>query len=88
VVKRTLPKICNTALKEYMEANGVIVSVGSACNTSSPKASHVLYAMGADDLIRAGAIRVSLGCDNTYEQAEYFVTTFIAAIAANQGKKH
>ncbi len=55
---------CNAKLKQHLEKNGVIVSVGSACNTSSDKASHVLYAMGADKYIRQGTIRVSL-CDTT-----------------------
>jgi cysteine sulfinate desulfinase/cysteine desulfurase-like protein len=86
VVKHVTPKMCNTALKNYMEKHNIIVSVGSACNTFSPKASHVLYAMNADDLIRAGAIRVSLHSNNTPQECDEFVRTFVEGIYDNKGK--
>ena len=80
VVKRYEPYMCNTKLKEYLESKGIIVSVGSACNTASAKASHVLYAMGADKYIRKGAIRVSIGADNTVEEIKKFIVEFLAGI--------
>jgi cysteine desulfurase len=85
VVKRSSPPICNSQLRKDLEAKGIIISIGSACNTSSPKASHVLYAIGADDLIRRGALRVTLGDDNTIDDAKCFVREFITLIA--QSKK-
>ncbi len=80
VVKRSRPPMCNSDLRADLEAKGIIVSIGSACNTASPKASHVLYAMGADELIRRGAIRVTLGDDTTLEKATYFVKEFLLII--------
>ena len=47
-----------------MEKNGVIIAIGSACNTSLKKASHVLYALGVNDVIKKNTIRVSW-CDYT-----------------------
>lgn len=75
VVKRSTegPAVCNVEMKRELESRGVIVSVGSACATSSPKASHVLYAMGVDELVRKGIIRVSFGDTNTEADVERFV---------------
>ncbi len=80
VVKKHKPSFCNTELKDELYKRGFIVSVGSACNTSSKSASHVLYAMNADELIRKGAIRISLGDSNILSEGEKFVREFIGAV--------
>lgn len=82
VVKRGKTPICNAKIKTDLEKKGIVVSVGSACNTASPKASHVLYAMGADELIRKGAIRVSLSDDTTTEDVKKFVQEFLLVVKA------
>lgn len=69
-------RICNAEMKKTLESKGIIVSVGSACNTASAKASHVLYAMDADEHIRKGALRISLGDENTVHEAKKFIQTF------------
>lgn len=78
VVRWAEPSICNAKFKERLAAAGVIVSIGSACNTSSSKASHVLDAMAADKYIKAGALRISLGDDTT----DGDITTFLREFAA------
>ncbi|MDX1251258.1 MAG: cysteine desulfurase [Gammaproteobacteria bacterium] len=56
-----------------LDRKGIAVSSGSACASGSGKPSHVLLAMGvAEDLAR-GAIRISLGKDNTRWDVESFV---------------
>jgi cysteine desulfurase len=77
IVKRSRPLICNQKIKTELEKKGIIVSVGSACNTASPNASHVLYAMKADELIRKGALRISLGDDNSLDEAKKFIMEFL-----------
>lgn len=77
VVKRTKPDMCNVKLKSFLCDHGIIVSVGSACNTSSENASHVLTAMDADPLIKRGTIRVSFGDETTIEQSNIFIQEFI-----------
>lgn len=84
VVKRTKPMICNAQMKSDLESKGIVVSVGSACNTASPKASHVLTEMGADELIRKGTLRISLGDDNTMEEAKKFVREFLLVVKKQQ----
>lgn len=44
-----------------LDLAGIAVSAGSACSSGKVKASHVLQAMGADDMAAGSAIRISLG---------------------------
>lgn len=59
-------RFCNVKLRKELAALGIIVSVGSACNTDSKLASHVMLAIGADEYLKAGVIRVSLLGDVSY----------------------
>lgn len=72
-------KVCNVEIKNNLEKAGIIVSIGSACNTASKTASHVLYAMGADERIRRGALRISLGDNNTAGDIRAFIREFVLA---------
>lgn len=69
-------KMCNIKMKRYLESKGIIVSIGSACNTSSKKASHVLESMGAPPEIKRGVLRVSTGDYNTAADIKKFITVF------------
>ncbi len=82
VVKRTLPLICNVKLKKSLETAGVIVSIGSACNTKSAAASHVLTELKCDDYIKKGTLRVSLCDDITIEAAKKFILAFLQIIVS------
>ncbi len=63
---------CNVKLKHELDKMNVVVSIASACLTSSDKASHVLKAIGAPSFIKRGVIRVSFGDTNTmYEVKEF-----------------
>jgi len=84
VVKRGMPQMCNSKFKKELELRGVIVSIGSACNTANSKASHVLYAMGADDLIRKGALRISLGDTTTMIDAKIFIVAFMDVLKSDK----
>lgn len=73
-------RLCNTKIKTDLNKKGIIVSIGSACSTSSEKASHVLYAIKAPDKIRQGVIRVSLSDSNTPAEVSIFTKTVLASI--------
>lgn len=55
------------------DLNGIAVSSGSACSSGKVSASHVLKAMGVDDTLAAGAIRVSLGWATTQDELAEFL---------------
>ncbi len=82
VCKNTGIPFCNIDLKNFLDKKGFIVSVGSVCNTSSPKASHVLTAIGAPPVIKRGVIRISFGDLNTTQEVDSFVKAIVEGISA------
>lgn len=74
------PSACNTLIKEKLEAARVIVSVGSACNTSSQEHSHVLRSMGLPTEVMDGAIRVSMCGYTTREEIDRFILGFLGEV--------
>jgi cysteine desulfurase len=61
-----------------LDAAGVAVSTGSACQAGVPEPSHVLLAMGRTEDEARGALRITLGHSTT----EADVDAFIAALPA------
>ncbi|WP_342642618.1 cysteine desulfurase family protein [Rhodoligotrophos ferricapiens] len=53
-----------------LDLDGIAVSSGSACSSGKVARSHVLTAMGVDDALSAGAIRVSLGWSSTADDID------------------
>jgi cysteine desulfurase len=84
VAKNTGSVFCNVKLKKALDKSGIIVSIGSACNTSSPNASHVLDAIRAPDVIKKGVIRVSLCDTTTKKEIQSFIDIFTMAVAAQK----
>ena len=64
----------NLALK------GIAVSTGSACSSESLEPSHVLLAMGIFTEVAQGAIRFSLGKDNSEEEIDYTVENLVEIV--------
>lgn len=56
-----------------LDSLGICASGGSACNASSKKASHVLTAIGLPESLARGSIRLTLGSENTKEEADYVI---------------
>lgn len=56
-----------------MDFNGICISSGSACSSGSVENSHVLSAMGVEEKWQEGAIRISLGENNTFEEIDFFI---------------
>ncbi|MES0874383.1 cysteine desulfurase family protein [Sinimarinibacterium thermocellulolyticum] len=81
-VQFALPGFDGEALLMQLDRKGFAVSSGSACASGKHEPSHVLLAMGVEPEIARGAIRVSLGVDNTAEQIDAFVETLRALHAS------
>ena len=53
-----------------LDAVGICISTGSACNSESQEASHVLLAMGVDPVKARGSLRFTLGKWTTEEEID------------------
>ena len=58
------------AIFHRMDIMGISISTGSACNGVNTEISHVLQAIRLDEDYAKGAIRISLGKNNTVEDVE------------------
>jgi len=68
------PNMDGETLVMALDRKGFAVASGSACSSDSDKPSHVLLAMGVDEDLARGGIRVSFGASNTIEQVQHFLT--------------
>lgn len=66
----SFPGMDGEALLHRFDLTGSMVSTGSACDSKNTQISHVLKAIKADEQYAKGTIRISLGRDNTVEEAE------------------
>ena len=69
-VNVTFKGIEGEALMVLLDLNGIAVSTGSACTSGSTEPSHVLMAMNATAEDARGAIRYTIGRENTKEQID------------------
>ncbi|HEU4708001.1 MAG TPA: cysteine desulfurase family protein [Methylophilaceae bacterium] len=67
------PDMEGETLVVALDRKGFAVASGSACSSDSTEPSHVLLAMGVEEDLARGAVRVSLGKDNTSAQIEAFL---------------
>ena len=88
----SLPRLANNAhfvfrgcsgdsLLFLLDQAGVCVSVGSACQAGINSASHVLLAMGRDEIDAWGCLRMTLGHESTQADVDAFIAALPAAIA-------
>ena len=61
-----------------MDLAGFAISAGSACSSGKLRASPVLRAMGYDDEVARGAIRVSLGLETSRDDVLRFAEAWLA----------
>ncbi len=57
----------------WLNNNGILTASGSACASKILKSSHILNAIGVEPALAQGSLLISLGEDNTIEDAAYFV---------------
>lgn len=62
----------------HLDRHGFCVSSGSACAAGSGAPSHVLLAMGIPEELAFGAIRISLGEQNSADEVDRFLATLAA----------
>ena len=68
-ISLSLSGIEGEALLHRLDLRGICVSTGSACDSVNTQISHVLRAISLDEKLAKGTIRISLGKNNTAEEA-------------------
>lgn len=71
----SFPDIDGKELLMKLDSKNICVSTGSACSSGHIKTSHVLTAIGATRRYAGGALRITLGEQNTVEDIEYLIET-------------
>jgi cysteine desulfurase len=79
-----IPEIDGDTLVGYLDRAGYAVASGAACSSANPEPSHVLQAMGIAPGLARGAVRISLGRDNTGEQVAAFLSSLQATVTRLQ----
>lgn len=69
------PELDGETLVMALDRKGFAVASGSACSSDSTEPSHVLLAMGVTPDLARGAVRISLGKQNTATEIEVFLNT-------------
>lgn len=75
----TLPGLISLSFRGFegeiilhrLDLRGISISTGSACDSKKTNISHVLKALKLKEDVAKGTIRISLGKNNTEEDAEY-----------------
>lgn len=80
----SLPGVASETQVMALDLSGVAVSAGSACSSGKVTRSHVLSAMGVDDEIAMGAIRVSFGWTSNEPDVDRFLSVW-GALRARRG---
>lgn len=65
------------ALLHRLDLMGICVSTGSACDSVNTQVSHVLQAINLDENYAKGTIRISLGKNNTLDEARIIADSII-----------
>ena len=64
-----------------LDFKGIAASTGSACSTGSLEPSHVLLALGLTHEQAHGSLRITLGRENTQEEADYLLEVLPGIVA-------
>lgn len=76
----TVPGAEGDSLLMLLDAAGIAVSTGSACQAGVPEPSHVLLAMGLSEADARGALRVTLGPDTTVDEIDALLAALPEAV--------
>lgn len=73
ILSITLPGIRSETVLHSLSREGIFVSSGSACSSNTGHGSYVLRAFGLSDKEADSTVRISLGSQNTPEEARIFL---------------
>ena len=85
---RRLPNNVNVSFEDVegepillgLDFAGICASSGSACSSASLEPSHVLTAIGLPANLAQGSLRITVGRENTEEDADYLIETLAGLV--------
>lgn len=80
----TFPGCSGDSLLYLLDASGICVSTGSACQAGITSASHVVMAMGREPDIAIGSLRITLGYTSCDEDVDAFLAALPSAFEGAQ----
>ena len=75
VMSLSFPGFSGEAILHRLDLLGVMVSTGSACDGDETQVSHVLRAIGLEEELARGTIRLSIGKNNTAEEIDFIAAS-------------
>lgn len=81
IISVRLPDIKSEVMLHSLSHEGIYVSSGSACSSNTGHGSYVLKAFGLSDREADCTVRISLGYQNTSEEADIFLNEFSKALS-------
>lgn len=76
-VSLSFPNRSGESIMHRLDLKGICVSTGSACDSKDTQISHVLKAIGMEEMLAKGTIRISLGKYNTEKDVMKIVQALI-----------
>jgi cysteine desulfurase len=80
IVNITFPRTESDTLLLLLDSENVSCSTGSACSAGVHRPSHVLMAMGHDDISAQSSLRFSFGPSNTAAEVDYVLSVLPGVI--------
>ena len=80
IVNITFPRTESDTLLLLLDSEKVSCSTGSACSAGVHRPSHVLMAMGHDDISAQSSLRFSFGSSNTAAEVDYVMSVLPGVI--------
>ena len=77
----SFPGADGEAILHRLDLMGICVSTGSACNSKDTEISHVLKAIGVEEKLAKGTIRISLGKNNTEDDVKRIADGLVKILA-------
>lgn len=72
--------VSGESILHQMDLHGISISTGSACHAHDAELSHVIQAIAVPEEYAHGTVRISLGSENTVEDAEIIAKTLIQCV--------
>ena len=66
----SFPQMTGETLLHRLDLQGIAISTGAACDSKEVQISHVLKAIGMDEALARGTVRITFGAQNTREEAQ------------------